>query len=86
MQSQSPFLDELAKAMTGAMGAAQALGEEARAFARSQGERIVADMDLVGRDDFDAMREMAREATEKAALLEERIEVLEARIAALEAR
>jgi BMFP domain-containing protein YqiC len=56
MQSQNPFLDELAKMTTGAMSLAQAAGEEAKAAFRAQGDRFVADMDLVRRDEMDALR------------------------------
>lgn len=56
MQSQNPFLDELAKMTTGAMSLAQAAGEEAKAAFRAQGDRFVADMDLVRRDELDALK------------------------------
>lgn len=56
MQSQNPFLDELAKMTTGAMSLAQAAGEEAKAAFRAQGDRFVAEMDLVRRDELDALR------------------------------
>lgn len=56
MQSQNPFLDELAKMTTGAMSLAQAAGEEAKAAFRAQGDRFVADMDLVRRDELDVLR------------------------------
>ncbi|MFN4297693.1 MAG: accessory factor UbiK family protein [Brevundimonas sp.] len=56
MQTRNPFLDEFAKLTTGAMGLAQAAGEEARAAWRAQADRFVADMDLVRRDEFDALK------------------------------
>ena len=56
MQTQNPLLDELAKLSTAAMGLAQAAGEEAKAAFRSQTDRLVADMDLVRREDFDALK------------------------------
>jgi len=56
MQSQNPFLDELAKMTTGAMSLAQAAGEEAKAALRAQGDRFVADMDLVRREEVEALR------------------------------
>ena len=56
MQTRNPFLDEFAKLTTGAMGLAQAAGEEAKAAWRAQADRFVADMDLVRRDDFDALK------------------------------
>ena len=56
MQSQNPFLDEMAKLTTSAMSLAQAAGDEAKAAFRSQADRFVADMDLVRRDEFDALK------------------------------
>ncbi len=56
MQTQNPFLDEMAKLTTAAMGLAQAAGEEAKAAFRSQTDRLVAEMDLVRREDFDALK------------------------------
>ena len=56
MQTQNPFLDEMAKLTTAAMGLAQAAGEEAKAAFRSQTDRMVAEMDLIRRDDFDALK------------------------------
>ena len=56
MQTQNPILDELAKLSTAAMGMAQAAGEEAKAAFRSQADRIAAELDLVRREDFDALK------------------------------
>ncbi len=56
MQTQNPFLDELAKLSTAAMGMAQAAGEEARTAFRAQADRIAAEMDLVRRDEFEALK------------------------------
>lgn len=56
MQSQNPFLDELAKMTTNAMSLAQAAGDEAKAAIRAQGDRFVAEMDLVRREELDALR------------------------------
>jgi len=56
MQTQNPFLDEMAKLSTAAMGLAQAAGEEAKAAFRAQADRMVAEFDLIRRDDFDALK------------------------------
>ena len=56
MQTRNPFLDEIAKVMEGAVGVAQAAGEEARAAVRAQADRLVAEFDLVRRDEFEALR------------------------------
>ena len=69
MQTRNPFLDEFAKLTTGAMGLAQAAGEEARTAFRAQADRFVAEMDLVRRDEFDALKaEMAALRAELATL------------------
>ncbi|CAN5335362.1 hypothetical protein BH10PSE2_BH10PSE2_29430 [soil metagenome] len=56
MQTRNPLLDEFAKITTGAMGLAQAAGEEAKAAFRAQTDRVAAEMDLVRRDEFDALK------------------------------
>lgn len=56
MQTRNPILDEFAKLTTGAMGLAQAAGEEAKAAWRAQADRFVAEMDLVRRDEFDVLK------------------------------
>jgi BMFP domain-containing protein YqiC len=56
MQTQNPFLDEMAKLSTAAMGLAQAASEEARAAFRAQADRMAAEMDLIRRDDFEALK------------------------------
>jgi BMFP domain-containing protein YqiC len=57
MQTRNPILDEFAKLTTGAMGLAQAAGEEAKTAWRAQADRIAAEMDLVRRDEFDALKD-----------------------------
>jgi BMFP domain-containing protein YqiC len=56
MQSQNPLLDELAKAASAAVGLAQAAGDEAKAAFRSGVDRVATDMDLIRRDEFEAMK------------------------------
>ena len=69
MQTKNPILDELAKFTTAAAGFAQAAGEEAKTQFRSQADRFVAEMDLVRRDDLDALKaEIAALRAEIAAL------------------
>ena len=69
MQTRNPLLDEFAKLTTGAMGLAQAAGEEAKTAWRAQADRFVAEMDLVRRDEFDVLKdEIAALRAEIAAL------------------
>jgi BMFP domain-containing protein YqiC len=57
MQTQNPFLDEFSKLTTAAMGLAQAATEEARTAMRAQLDRVVAEFDLVRRDEFEALQQ-----------------------------
>ncbi|MEM9278782.1 MAG: accessory factor UbiK family protein [Pseudomonadota bacterium] len=84
--SQGPnrIFDEFAKLMTDAAGAAQGMKREAETAFRSQAERFLADMDLVKREDFDAVQEMASKARAENEALKEQIESLEKRISAIE--
>ncbi|GGD06778.1 accessory factor UbiK family protein [Pyruvatibacter mobilis] len=84
-QYENRFLDDVAKLMTSAAGAAQGMRSEVETVIRSQAERLVADLDLVPREDFEAMRELAVAARTEAEELKERLEALEARVAKLEA-
>jgi BMFP domain-containing protein YqiC len=56
MQTRNPFLDEFAKLTTSAIGLAQAAGDEAKAAFRSQADRFAAELDLIRRDEFDALK------------------------------
>jgi BMFP domain-containing protein YqiC len=56
MQTQNPFLDEISKLTTAAVGVAQAAGEEAKAAFRAQVDRMASDMDLVRRDEYEALK------------------------------
>ena len=82
MQTQSSVFDDLAKLMTGAMGMAQGMTGEAKTFLRAHADRFVAEMDLVGRDEFEAMKQMASDARAEADALRERVEALEKKLAA----
>ena len=76
-QTDNPFLDGLARFFTDAAGAAQSLRNEIDTFVKARLEKLVADMDFVPREEFEAVKEMAAKARAEN-------ERLEARIAALE--
>ena len=84
MQSQNRFFDDLARVASGAAGALSGVRTEIEARARDQLERVLAGMDLVSREEFDATRAMAAKAREEQDRLLRRIEELEARLAVLE--
>ena len=77
MQTRNPIFDEFAKLATGAAGVAQGVGEEARSFWRSQIERMIADMDMVRRDEFDAVKDLAAAARTEVDVLKARLDALE---------
>ncbi len=82
MQTQSAIFDEIAKLMTEAAGAADGVRREAETAMKSQLQRLIADMDFVPREEFDAVRDMARAAREENAALKARIAALEERAGA----
>lgn len=80
-QTSNRIFDELAKFMNDAAGAAQGVRQEFETMARSQGEKILREMDVVQREEFEAVRAMAEKARAENELLEARIAALEARLA-----
>jgi len=80
MQTQSAFFDELAKFMTEAAGAADGVRREAETALRSQLQRLIADMEFVPREEFEAVKAMAAAAREDNEALKARIDALEARL------
>lgn len=85
-QPSARIFDELAKVMTNAAGAAQGMRDEVETVLRGQAERILNDLDVVQREEFEVVQDMvakAREANEK---LESRIVDLEAELSALKAK
>ncbi len=83
-QGPNRIFDEFAKLMTDAAGAAQGMKREAETAFRSQAERFLVDMDLVKREEFEAVQEMAGRARAENEELKSLVEALEKRIAALE--
>ena len=81
-QTNNRLFDEFAKLMTDAAGAAQGVRKGVETMMRAQGERLVAGMDLVQREEFEAVKEMAAKARDENAELKERIAKLEAALAA----
>ena len=79
-QTSNRIFDELARVMTDAAGAAQGVKREVETLVRSQGERFLRDMDVVAREEFEAVKAMAEKARAENARLEARIAELERRI------
>ena len=83
MQTQNPFLDDLARMAGGALGALSGLKAEIEALVRQQFERFMAGADMVPRDEFEAVRALAIKARSEQEDLEARIAALEAKLAAI---
>jgi BMFP domain-containing protein YqiC len=79
VQTTNRFFDEVARLMNDAAGVAQGVRREFETLFRGQAERILRDLDLVQREEFEAVKDMAR-------LAREENEALKARIAALESK
>ena len=79
-QTQSKFFDDLSRLMTDAAGLAEGARREAQTFARTQMERMMSGMDVVSREEFEAIREMALKARAENERLEARIAALEGRL------
>lgn len=78
-QTSNRFFDEVARLMNDAAGVASGVRREFDTLMRSQAERILRELDLVKREEFEAVKEMARIAREENEALKARIEALEAR-------
>jgi len=78
-QTSNRLYDEFARLSSDAAGVASGVRREVDTMVRNQAERWLRDLDLIKRDEFEAVKEMAR-------LAREENEALKARIAALEAR
>lgn len=85
MQSENKILDDIARVASSAMGVAAGMRGEVEARLREQLERLLSQMDLVPREEFDAMKAVAVAAREEQEALGTKLAALEARLAALEA-
>ena len=80
-QTSNRMFDELARLMTDAASVAQGVKREAETAFRSQVERFINDLNLVKREDFDVVRELASRARAENEALSARIAALEAKLA-----
>ena len=76
-QTSNRFFDELARLMNDAAGVAQGVRKEFDTLFRAQAERILRELDVVPREEFEAVKEMARLAREENEALKARVEELE---------
>lgn len=83
MQVENRFLDDLARVANGAIGTLSGMREEIEALVRQRVERFLADMDLVTREEFEAVKDVAAKARTEQEALETRVATLEAALATL---
>jgi BMFP domain-containing protein YqiC len=81
-QTSNRIFDEMARLMNDAAGVAQGVRREFDTLFRSQAERILRELDVVPREEFDAVKEMAALAREENEALKARLDALEAKMAA----
>jgi BMFP domain-containing protein YqiC len=84
-QTNSRMFDDIAKLMSDAAGAADGMRREVEGVMRAQGERVMGAMDLVQREDFEAVKAMAVKAREDNEKLAARLAAVEAELARLKA-
>ena len=80
VQANNRFLDDIARLMTDAAGAAQGVKREVETIVKSQGERVLNGMDVVRREDCEIVKAMVEKARAENERLEQRIAVLEAKL------
>ncbi len=80
-QINNRLFDDFARLMTSAAGMAQGARKEVEAIIRSQAERMLQELDMVSRDEFEAVRDMAVKAREENEALARRLSELESKLA-----
>ena len=80
MQSENRFFDDFAKLMNGAAGTLAGMGREAESSFRERMREWMGGMDMVSREEFEAVKAMAAKAREEQELLRLRVDALEARL------
>lgn len=78
-QTTGRFFDEIGKLLTDAAGAADGVRKEVEGVVRTQAERVLSDLDVVKREEFEVVKAMAQKGREENELLKERIAALEAK-------
>ena len=81
MQTNNRFFDDIARVANGAAGALGGVKGELESLVKDRLERILSKMDMVTREEFDAVRTMAAKARTEQELLLKRIDALEVKLA-----
>src|SRR5512134_411467 len=82
MQTSNRFFDDLARVASGAASTLTGIRQELDAMVRQRFERWISDMDLVTRDEFEAVKAMAANARAEQETLTQRVAALEEKVAA----
>lgn len=80
MQTENRFLDDFARVASGALGLAARIKDEVRVAVRQQLDNLLGGMELVSREEFDAVKDMAAKARAGQETLQARVKELEARL------
>jgi BMFP domain-containing protein YqiC len=80
VQTTNRFFDEVARLMNDAAGVAQGVRRDAETMFRTQAERMLREFAVIQREEFEAVKDMARLAREENEALKARLAVLEARL------
>ena len=80
MQTKNPILDDIAKLASGAAGTLHGMKGEVESALKARIDRMASEMDLVSREEFDVVREMAQKARDENEVLSARLEVLEKKL------
>jgi BMFP domain-containing protein YqiC len=83
-QTSNRFFDEVARLMNDAAGVAQGVRREFDTLVKTQTERWLRDLDLIKREEFEAVKDMARLARDENEALKARITALEGRVASVQ--
>ena len=82
MPPRGRLFDEMAKLMTDAAGVAQGVRREAETAVKTQAERLLSTMDVVSREEFETVRDMAAAARDENEALKKRLAAMEQKLAA----
>jgi hypothetical protein len=82
MQNENGFMDQVGRLMTNAAGAAKGLRDEIATMAKTRAEKLANDLELVPREEFEAIKTVAMKAREEVEALRQRVEALEKQLAA----
>lgn len=83
MQTTNKLLDDLARVASGALGVAAGMRDEVESAMRQRFARVLGDMDLISRDEFEAVKAMAAKARSEEDALKIRVAQLESQVATL---